>query len=217
MLASAMAQGLREGRLDPLDLLAEVYAKAEAVGDPAIFTETTRPRAEAEAMAARTRLRAGLPASLLDGVPVAWKDLFDLRGRVTTAGSVVLAGGPPAAEDAALVAAGARAGLVTVGALNMTEFAFSGIGLNPHFGTPRNPNGTGPARSPGGSSSASGVVVAGGDRADCLWHGYRRIDPHSGSLQRGGGLQDIDRPLPDDGRFPAVTDPRYAWAVGAQR
>jgi aspartyl-tRNA(Asn)/glutamyl-tRNA(Gln) amidotransferase subunit A len=79
---------------------------------------------------------------------------------VTTAGSVVLASNPPADQDAALVAAGARGGLVTVGALNMTEFAFSGIGLNPHFGTPRNPNGTGPARSPGGSSSASGVVVA---------------------------------------------------------
>jgi aspartyl-tRNA(Asn)/glutamyl-tRNA(Gln) amidotransferase subunit A len=50
--------------------------------------------------------------------------------------------------------------LVSLGALNMTEFAYSGIGLNPHYGTPRNPNGTGPARAPGGSSSASGVVVA---------------------------------------------------------
>ncbi len=158
--ASALARDLRDGRCDPLDLVDQVFARMDAVGDNAIFTQTLRPRAEAEARAARERLRAGNPASLLDGIPVAWKDLFDLKGRVTTAGSVVLAGNPAAAQDAALVGAGARAGLVTVGALNMTEFAFSGIGLNPHFGTPRNPNGTGPARSPGGSSSASGVVVA---------------------------------------------------------
>lgn len=158
--ASALSHDLRSGRLDPLDLVDQVFARMSEVGDPAIFTETLRPRAEAEARAARERLRAGNPVSLLDGVPVAWKDLYDLKGRVTTAGSVVLASNPPATQDAALVSAGARAGLVSVGALNMTEFAFSGIGLNPHFGTPRNPNGTGPARSPGGSSSASGVVVA---------------------------------------------------------
>ena len=74
----------------------------------------------------------------------------------------MLRGDPPAAADADLVAAGARAGLVSVGTLNMTEFAYSGIGLNPHYGTPRNPNGTGPARAPGGSSSACGVAVASG-------------------------------------------------------
>lgn len=158
--ASALSQELRSGRLDPVDLCDQVFARIAEVGDPAIFTETLRPRAEAEARAARERLRSGNPASLLDGVPVAWKDLYDFKGRVTTAGSVVLASNPPAAQDAALVAAGARAGLVSVGALNMTEFAYSGIGLNPHYGTPRNPNGTGPARAPGGSSSASGVVVA---------------------------------------------------------
>ena len=158
--ASALARDLRDGRRDPLDLVDQVFARIDEVGDNAIFIETLRPRAEAEAGAARERLRAGNPVSLLDGIPVAWKGLFDLKGQVTTAGSVVLAANPAAAQDAALVAAGARAGLVTVGALNMTELAFSGIGLNPHFGTPRNPNGTGPARSPGGSSSASGVVVA---------------------------------------------------------
>lgn len=158
--ASALSRQLRDGRIDPLDLVDQVFARIDAVGDNAIFTQTLRPRAEAEARAARERLRSGNPVSLLDGVPVAWKDLYDLKGRVTTAGSVVLAENPPAAQDAALVAAGARAGLVSIGALNMTEFAYSGIGLNPHYGTPRNPNGSGPARAPGGSSSASGVVVA---------------------------------------------------------
>jgi aspartyl-tRNA(Asn)/glutamyl-tRNA(Gln) amidotransferase subunit A len=160
--ASELGQSLRKGKADPVALAEEVFSRIETAGDPAIFTETLRPRAMAEARAARLRLKAGNPASLLDGVPMAWKDLFDLKGRVTTAGSVVLKSSPPAKADAALVAAARRAGLVSIGCLNMTEFAYSGIGLNPHYGTPRNPNGTGPARSPGGSSSASGVVVAAG-------------------------------------------------------
>jgi aspartyl-tRNA(Asn)/glutamyl-tRNA(Gln) amidotransferase subunit A len=74
----------------------------------------------------------------------------------------VLARDPPAKEDAALIKAAGRAGLVMIGLLNMTEFAYSGIGLNPHFGTPRNPRDLNIARSPGGSSSGSGVVVAAG-------------------------------------------------------
>ena len=156
--AACLARDLRDGRRDPCDLVEQVFARLEAVGDPAIFTETLRPRAMAEARAARERLRAGNPASLLDGVPVAWKDLFDLKGRVTTAGSVVLAADPPAASDATLVNAAMRAGLVTIGCLNMSEFAYSAIGLNPHFGTPGNPHGAG--RAPGGSSSACGVAVA---------------------------------------------------------
>src|SRR5690606_20758291 len=110
--ARELADDLREGRRDPLDLVAEVYDRIEAYGDDALFIRLTRPRAEAEARAARERLRAGLPASCLDGVPLAWKDLFDLKGTVTTAGSAVLRDTAPAAQDAALVRAGMRAGLV---------------------------------------------------------------------------------------------------------
>lgn len=160
--ASELAQGLRDGRLDPLDLLAEVQDRIAAHGDAALFIRQTLSRAEVEARAARERLRAGMPASLLDGVPLAWKDLFDLTGTVTTAGSEVLRDAPPATADADLVAAGARAGMVAVGTVNMTEFAYSGIGLNPHYGTPRNPRDPAVHRSPGGSSSGSGAVVAAG-------------------------------------------------------
>lgn len=160
--ATELGHNLRKGKADPVDLLEAVFAGIGSISDKAIFTETLKPRAMAEARASRKRLKAGSPASLLDGVPIAWKDLFDLKGRVTTAGSVVLKSNSPAKADAALVAVAKTAGLVTVGCLNMTEFAYSGIGLNPHFGTPRNPNGEGPARAPGGSSSASGVVVAAG-------------------------------------------------------
>lgn len=157
-----LASALRDGRRDPVDLLAEVFDRIDSHGDPALFIRTLRPRAEAEARASRERLRAGHPASLVDGVPLAWKDLFDLKGSVTTAGSAVLRDAAPATADAALVNAAARAGMVSVGCVNMTEFAYSGIGLNPHYGTPRNPRDATVARSPGGSSSGSGAVVAAG-------------------------------------------------------
>ncbi|MCB1431667.1 MAG: hypothetical protein KDK75_04290, partial [Alphaproteobacteria bacterium] len=160
--ATELARALRKGKADPVTVAEEVFDRIAASGDPAIFIETLKPRAMAEAKAARKRLKAGDPASLLDGVPVAWKDLFDLEGRVTTAGSIVLKSDPPAKRDAALVAAGRTGGMVNVGTLNMTEFAYSGIGLNPHYGTPRNPNDPKLHRSPGGSSSASGVAVAAG-------------------------------------------------------
>jgi aspartyl-tRNA(Asn)/glutamyl-tRNA(Gln) amidotransferase subunit A len=158
-----MSLGLQSGKLDPVDLTEEVYARLEQHGDNAIYIETTRTRAIAEAKAARLRLQAGLPASALDGVPVAWKDLFDLKGRVTTAGAVVTKTDAPAAADAAVIATAHRAGMITTGTVNMTEFAYSGIGLNPHYGTPRNIHApAGQTRSPGGSSSASGVVVSAG-------------------------------------------------------
>lgn len=160
--AKTLAHDLRTGKRDPVALVEETFDRITAHGDNALFIRQTRDRALAEARAARERLAAGSPASLLDGVPVAWKDLFDIRGTVTTAGSAVLRDAPPAARDADLVDAGLRAGLICVGAVNMTEFAYSGIGLNPHYGTPRNPTDAKVHRSPGGSSSGSGAVVAAG-------------------------------------------------------
>jgi aspartyl-tRNA(Asn)/glutamyl-tRNA(Gln) amidotransferase subunit A len=85
-------------------------------------------RARKEAAASRARLRAGLPLSALDVVPMAWKDLFDVQGRVTTAGSVVLKWEPPAKRNAVLLRAAVGAGLTTIGLVNMTEFACSGLG-----------------------------------------------------------------------------------------
>lgn len=160
--ARSLAQALAAGRVDPVDLVAQLFERIAACEDRAVFVDLLPDRARAEAEAARARLAAGRPAGPLDGVPIAWKDLFDLAGRATTAGSVVLRDAPPAAADAAVVAAGRKAGLVAVGTTNMTEFAYSGIGLNPHYGTPRNPHGAGPARVPGGSSSGSAVAVARG-------------------------------------------------------
>jgi aspartyl-tRNA(Asn)/glutamyl-tRNA(Gln) amidotransferase subunit A len=157
-----LASQLRIGKLDAIELTESVLDAIAKSDDPAIFINLLPERALSEAKAARKRLKAGKPASLVDGVPIGWKDLFDIKGRVTTAASVVLKSDLPARVDAALVEAGAKAGMVSVGTLNMTEFAYSGIGLNPHYGTPRNPHDKRLHRSPGGSSSASGVVVAKG-------------------------------------------------------
>lgn len=160
--AAALGAALRAGRRDACDVIEETLTAIEAYADKALFLEVTAPRARREAREARARLSAGMPLSPLDGVPIAWKDLFDVKGRVTTAGSVVLKSNRPAREDAALLQAAGRAGLVIVGVVNTTEFAYSGIGLNPHYGTPRNPRDPRVARAPGGSSSGSAVAVAAG-------------------------------------------------------
>ena len=153
---------LRKGKLDAVELTEQVLDGIVQSDDNAIFIDVLADRALAEAKAARRRLKAGKPASLVDGVSIGWKDLFDLEGRVTRAASVVLRNDAPAKKDAALVAAAKKSGMVSVGALNLTEFAYSGIGINPHYGTPRNPHDSKLHRSPGGSSSGSGVVVAKG-------------------------------------------------------
>jgi aspartyl-tRNA(Asn)/glutamyl-tRNA(Gln) amidotransferase subunit A len=157
-----LAADLRSGALDAVALTEQTLAGIAAHTDKTVFTQVLAERALGEAKASAKRWKAGRPLSALDGVPVAWKDLFDVAGRVTTAGSVVLKNNPPAARDAALLEAGVRAGLVTIGITNMTEFAYSGIGLNPHYGTPHNPCDPKVARSPGGSSSGSAVAVAAG-------------------------------------------------------
>ncbi len=96
----------------------------------------------------------------LHGLPVSIKDLFDEAGVVTAAGSIIRANDAPAVADAMVVARLKSAGAVITGRTNMTEFAFSGVGINPHHGTPRNPCDAAVHRIPGGSSSGAAVSVA---------------------------------------------------------
>lgn len=124
------------------------------------FVKVYADEARAEADAADRRLAREMALSPLDGWLVSIKDLFDVAGETTTAGSTILRSGPPAAADAPTVAKLRRAGCVIVGKTNMSEFAFSGIGVNPHFGTPG--NAADKSRVPGGSSSGAGVSVAEG-------------------------------------------------------
>jgi aspartyl-tRNA(Asn)/glutamyl-tRNA(Gln) amidotransferase subunit A len=117
-----------------------------------------REAARVSADAADARLRAGIALGPLDGAIVSIKDLFDVAGEPTRAGSKILADAPPALADAPVVHRLRAAGCVIIAKTNMAEFAFTGIGLNPHYGTPGNPADR--ARIPGGSSSGAAVAVA---------------------------------------------------------
>jgi aspartyl-tRNA(Asn)/glutamyl-tRNA(Gln) amidotransferase subunit A len=121
-----------------------------------VYSDTARAAADA----ADARARAGLSLGPLDGTIVSIKDLFDVAGEPTRAGSKVLADAPPAAADAPVVRRLRAAGSVIVAKTNMPEFAFSIFGQNPHYGTPGNPADR--TRVPGGSSSGAAVAVADG-------------------------------------------------------
>jgi aspartyl-tRNA(Asn)/glutamyl-tRNA(Gln) amidotransferase subunit A len=106
------------------------------------------------------RLRAhGMALGPWAGIPISVKDLFDVAGDVTTAGSRALQGARPASADCAAVARLRAAGFIPIGRTNMTEFAYSGLGLNPHYGTPRNPFERQRGRAPGGSSSGAAISI----------------------------------------------------------
>lgn len=162
LTAAGIGRALHAGEACPVALAERALGMAGGDAAPHAFIAVTRERALAQARAAKARIAAGRPASALDGVPVALKDLIDLDGEITTAGSALYRHAPPAGADAPVAAALDRAGMVFVGKTNLTEFAFSGLGLNPHYGTPRNPHDPRTPRVPGGSSSGSAVAVAAG-------------------------------------------------------
>jgi aspartyl-tRNA(Asn)/glutamyl-tRNA(Gln) amidotransferase subunit A len=110
---------------------------------------------------AMDRLRKAKAApSPFAGIPVSIKDLFDIKGQVTRAGSRALEDSAPAETDATVVARLRRAGFVVIGRTNMTEFAYSGIGINPHYGTPKSAWNRSVGHVPGGSSSGAAVSIS---------------------------------------------------------
>ncbi|MDQ3271695.1 MAG: amidase [Pseudomonadota bacterium] len=137
-------------------------AAITAAGDEGrrIFTRVYAHSARVAAQASERRAATGTALGPLDGRIVSIKDLFDVAGEATTAGSILLRDAPPAAQDALVISRLRAAGAVIIGKTNMTEFAFSGVGINPHYGTPG--NALDPSRIPGGSSSGAGVSVARG-------------------------------------------------------
>jgi aspartyl-tRNA(Asn)/glutamyl-tRNA(Gln) amidotransferase subunit A len=108
------------------------------------------------------RRKAGHAVPAYAGIPIGVKDLFDIKGQVTRAGSAILATAPPAEADAPAIERLKAQGFIVVGRNNMTEFAYSGVGLNPHYGTPRSSYDRETGRIPGGSSSGAAVAVADG-------------------------------------------------------
>ena len=159
-----LAYALEAGRTSSRDLVEQYLAQiADPAGEGArAFITVAADAARAQADATDMLRKHGRAAGPYAGIPVSLKDLLDVAGEVTTAGSVVLADAPPARRHAAVVERMLGAGFVPVGRTNMTEFAFSGVGLNPHYGTPASPWDRATRRIPGGSSSGAAVSVSDG-------------------------------------------------------
>ncbi|ODS93249.1 MAG: amidase [Comamonas sp. SCN 65-56] len=161
-LADAAAQ-LARGATSAVQFTETALARASEGEGPKTCTRVLHDSARAEAHASDTLRAAGLARSPIEGLPISVKDLFDIAGHVTRAGSRLLRSEPPATRNAPIVDRLRAAGAVIVGTTNMTEFAFSGIGINPHYGTPRNPWAReGDGRIPGGSSSGAAISVTDG-------------------------------------------------------
>lgn len=159
-LAAALEAGTTTARALVEDCLARI-ADPEGEGTRA-FVRVDANAARAMADASDLLRRVGRAPTAFAGIPISVKDLFDLTGQTTKAGSVVLEGAPPARANAPAVARLLAAGFIPLGRTNMTEFAFSGLGINPHYGTPRSPWDRETGRIPGGSSSGAAVSVADG-------------------------------------------------------
>jgi aspartyl-tRNA(Asn)/glutamyl-tRNA(Gln) amidotransferase subunit A len=155
---------LSEGRTTSVALTELALARAQdAAGEGArVFTKLYAESALAQARASDTLRAAGIVRSAVEGLPISIKDLFDIEGETTMAGSVAREGEPAADANAEVVQRLIAAGAVIIGRTNMTEFAYSGLGINPHYGTPLNPYDRGTGRIPGGSSSGAAVSVADG-------------------------------------------------------
>jgi len=159
---AALADDLAAGRTTARKLVEECIAR---IADPAGEGQRTFIHVDKEAALetadAMDRLRkAHAEPTRFAGIPVSIKDLFDIRGQVTRAGSRALEDSAPADKDATVVARLRRAGFVVIGRTNMTEFAYSGIGINPHYDTPKSAWQRSVGHVPGGSSSGAAVSIA---------------------------------------------------------
>src|ERR1700675_4270244 len=128
--AVELSRAYAAGDADPVEV--EEAALLKALAHPTGFLTVTAEGARLEAAASARRWGEGRPLSALDGVPIAWKDLFDIAGTLTTAGSAVFAEHPRATADAPLVAAGARAGMVCIGKTGVRGFQCAGLGVDAH-------------------------------------------------------------------------------------
>jgi aspartyl-tRNA(Asn)/glutamyl-tRNA(Gln) amidotransferase subunit A len=183
---------------DKLETILARLAAREA--DERVFLRLYHDAARAAADAADGRRKAGVSLGPLDGTIISIKDLFDVAGETTTAGSMVLRDAPPAEKDAVVVHRLGQAGAVILGKTNMVEFAFSGLGLNPHYGTPG--NAADPRRIPGGSSSGAGVSVAEGTSEISIGSDTGGSVRIPAALNGVVGFKPTAHRVPLDGAFP---------------
>ena len=202
-----LAADLAAGRTTSRSL---TQACLERIDDPQgegrrTFLHVDRDAVLAQAEAMDLLRSSGAAPSPYAGIPFSIKDLFDIAGQVTRAGTTVLANRPAATQDAACVARLRGAGFVLIGRTNMSEFAFSGLGLNPHYGTPRNPWERAQGRIPGGSSSGAAISVT-----DAMAHAALGTDT-GGSCRIPAaftglvGYKPTARRVPRDGAIPLST------------
>jgi aspartyl-tRNA(Asn)/glutamyl-tRNA(Gln) amidotransferase subunit A len=201
---ASLADDLENGRTSARKLVDECLARiADASGEGARTFLHVDAEAAIEAAEAMDRLREVKAApSPFAGIPVSIKDLFDIKGQVTRAGSRALEDSAPAEADAPVVARLRRAGFIVIGRTNMTEFAYSGIGINPHYGTPKGAWRRDVGHVPGGSSSGAAVSVV-----DRMAHGALGTDT-GGSCRIPAayngivGFKPTQRRIPLDGGVP---------------
>jgi len=230
MSALALGTAIGAGKIDPVEL-ARHFDRRIADADPKkhIYLARTPERAGAEALAARERQKRGLRRGPLDGVPLSWKDLYDSAGTATTFGSALLRERVPT-KDAVVLRRATEAGLVCLGKTNLTEFAFSGLGINATFGTPANSSDAKIERCPGGSSSGAAASVArrlapaaigsdtgGSARVPASWQGLVGLKTTNGLIPTEGALAlsttyDTVGPLTQD-----VADAAALFGILAER
>jgi aspartyl-tRNA(Asn)/glutamyl-tRNA(Gln) amidotransferase subunit A len=199
-----LAEDLESGRTTARKLVEACIAR---IADPSgegqrtfLHVDKDAALAAADAMDGLRRVKAA--PSRFAGIPVSIKDLFDIKGQVTRAGSRALDDSAPAEQDAATVARLRKAGFVVIGRTNMTEFAYSGIGINPHYGTPKGAWNRAEGHVPGGSSSGAAVSVL-----DGMAHGALGTDT-GGSCRIPAayngivGYKPTQRRVPLDGSVP---------------
>jgi aspartyl-tRNA(Asn)/glutamyl-tRNA(Gln) amidotransferase subunit A len=204
---AALARDLAEGKTTSVALTTEALARIEDKDGegPRAFIRVFREPALAAAAASDSLRKQGVVPSPLAGIPVSIKDLCDVAGVTTLAGSIVMRNQKPAAKDAAVVARLRAAGAVIVGTTNMTEFAMGGLGLNPHYGNVKNTYDRKTGRVPGGSSSGAAISVTDGMSAMGLGTdtaGSVRIPAAFNGL---AGFKPTVGRIPTDGVFPLST------------
>jgi len=201
---AALAADLESGRTNARKLVDECLARiADKSGEGARTFIHVEVEAAIEAAKAMDRLRDVRAApSPFAGIPISIKDLFDIKGQVTRAGSRALDDSAPADADAPVVSRLRRAGFILIGRTNMTEFAYSGIGINPHYGTPKSSWQRNVGHVPGGSSSGAAVSVV-----DGMAHGALGTDT-GGSCRIPAayngivGFKPTQRRIPTEGGVP---------------
>lgn len=189
---------LRAGQTDARTEMERAIAAAASPACDHAFTRTMFETARTEAEQAR-------PGQPLAGLAFSAKDLFDVQGQPTPAGSRVLGHAPPATADAVAVARLRAAGGALVGRTNMTEFAFSGVGVNPHHGTPASTADATTPRIPGGSSSGAAISVAAGAAFIGLGSDTGGSIRIPAALNGIVGFKSTARLVPADGALPLST------------